>query len=150
MMARVNTLPVYEPELQREMHRYRAAIYHQYHAVPMGALQNKALKALVLIKVQEELLQTKHLWPYHTYYDLLRDRKVVNRQRQLIAGQGGIVYGPVQYSEESFFDYELTNALIKLMRALGKNQGQYQQYINTRVKTSQVIIYRQRLAAVKI
>lgn len=131
-IAYINKQPVEAAELRREMLRYRSTIYSEYAAKfdlskinnfwnanlggnkPIDSLRNKALKALVEIKVQQQLLEKHNLWPYKNYYELQATLKKENEQRQQKVERKETIYGPIIYTEQVFFDYKFSNALIAL------------------------------------
>jgi|GEM_PF-2742953 len=140
VVAYVNDSPVEAAELKREMVRYRAVVYNEYAkafdlskvkdfwhtdfegTTPMDSLRNKALKSLIEIKVQQQLLEENRLWSYNTYGELLAALEQENEQRQQKALKKEIIYGPVVYSEQIFFDYKFSNALIVLKNSLAGNK----------------------------
>ncbi|MGV3502958.1 MAG: hypothetical protein ACO1O1_04575 [Adhaeribacter sp.] len=129
----VNGLPVTQEELLREMRQYRSAIVallppsakggrtDYWHTAegggekPIVLLRKMALDSLARIKVQEQLLRERKLWPYDTYQDFLRDLHQTNAARRQ---SKQVSYGPLTYSEQGFFDYRFSNALIQLKQQL--------------------------------
>lgn len=123
-------------ELQREMQRYRSVIFNTYvqelqitntsnfwntefdGITPLKRLEEKALDALKRLKVQENMLKQKNLWPYGTYEDLLKDRIMNNEKRRIAVKKNEVIYGPVEFSERTFFDYQFSNAVIKLKKLM--------------------------------
>lgn len=139
-VAHINIQPVEVAELKREMLRYRSAIYSEYAAKfdlskindfwnanlggkkPIDSLRCRALKALTEIKVQQQLLEKHNLWPYKSYDELLTTLQQENEQRRQKLQRKEIIYGPAIYTEQGFFDYKFSNALILLKRNLYGNQ----------------------------
>ncbi|MFD1628759.1 hypothetical protein [Pseudopedobacter beijingensis] len=135
-VAYINNQPIEAAELKREMLRYRSVIYSEYAATynlaevkdfwnkefkgikPIDLLRNRALKALTEIKVQQQLLEEQNLWPYKNYGELQTALQQENEQRQQKVQRQEIIYGPVVYTEQVFFDYKFSNALIPLKRYL--------------------------------
>lgn len=136
IVAYIYKQPVEEAELKREMLRHRAAIYSEYAArfnlsdirdfwnstiggeKPIDLLRDRALKTLINIKVQQSLLEQYQLWEYKNYPDLLKAFREENEQRKQKVLHNEIIYGPVEYTEQSFFDYKFNNALILLKKQL--------------------------------
>ena len=122
------------------MLRYRSVIYSEYAAdfnlaevkdfwntdfkgkKPVDSLRNRALKALTAIKVQQQLLEEKKLWPYKNYGELQSAMQQENTQREQKVQRKEIIYGPAVYTEQVFFDYKFSNALIALKHHLAGNQ----------------------------
>ena len=139
-VAYINNQPVDAAELKREMLRHRSAIYNEYAAKfnlfkisdfwnanlggkrPIDSLRYRALKALIEIKVQQQLLKKHSLWPYKNYGELLAALQQENEQRRQKVERKEIIYGPAIYTEQSFFDYKFSNALILLKKNLYENQ----------------------------
>jgi len=123
-------------ELEREIKRYRSSVLKDYAyqlqtisvadfwdteyegVTPKKKLEDKALQALKRLKVQEKMLKQKGLWPYETYQDLLTERPVNNERRKMAVQKSEIIYGPVEFTEQSFFDYQFSNAVIKLKQLM--------------------------------
>ncbi|HEY0670431.1 MAG TPA: hypothetical protein VGD22_19770 [Sphingobacteriaceae bacterium] len=85
---------------------------------PVMVLRKLALDSLVKIKVQEKLLRERNIWPYKSYSDFISDFHRTNELRKKALVNKQVVYGPVEYSEETFFDYRFSNALIQLKQQL--------------------------------
>lgn len=135
-VANINGLPVTTAELKREMQKCRAAIYSQYAGLydisavkdfwntdfkgekPIDALKSKALQNLIEIKVQQQLLEEQGLWLYKNYEIFLTALGQENQQRQQKAQRNEIIYGPLAYTEQTFFEYKFSNALVALKRNL--------------------------------
>lgn len=135
-VANINGLPVTTAELKREMQKCRAAIYSQYARLydisavkdfwntdfkgekPIDALKSKALQNLIEIKVQQQLLEEQGLWLYKNYEIFLTALGQENQQRQQKAQRNEIIYGPLAYTEQTFFEYKFSNALVALKRNL--------------------------------
>lgn len=127
-----------EDEIQREMRKYRAEVFSlvtrknglknsgstfwQEAKVDgvkaMDILREKAMNSLTAIKVQEKMLVERGLWPYENYQEFLSDLKRTNESRRNMAAENRVIYGPVEFDEQTFFDYRFTNALIQLKHRL--------------------------------
>jgi hypothetical protein len=124
-------------EVQREMRAHRAEVFnyitHQSPSngsgdfwntkrsngvLPMVVLRDTAIYFLTLIKVQEKLLKERELWPYKNYQEFLEDMEQTNDRRKKAIEDKQVLYGPVAYTEQTFFDYRFSNALIQLKRKL--------------------------------
>ncbi len=133
-LGTVNGLDITKTEVQREMRKYRSEVYSLVNnsnkkaksskafweaekvngVTGIELLRKKAIDSLTTIKVQEKLLVSRNLWPYKDYSAFLEDLKNTNESRKKSVANDQVVYGPVEYSEQTFFDYRFANALIQL------------------------------------
>ncbi|NGM64324.1 alpha/beta hydrolase [Sphingobacterium sp. SGR-19] len=134
----VQGLDVTEDEIQREMRKYRAEVFRlvvqknglknsgsafwqesQVDGVKaIDILRAKAISALTTIKVQEKMLVERNLWPYTSYPEFLADLRRNNESRRNTVTDNQVMYGPVEFDEQTFFDYRFNNALIQLKHRL--------------------------------
>jgi len=137
---KVNGISVAQSELEREIQRSRASviggIVKKHNIIdmtgfwertyegqkPTDILRQKALDTLVYFKVQEQLLNERNLWRYKNYAELLKDLETINKARTKAKQEGTVIYGPVNYTEQSFFDYQFSNAVIRLKEELVKEK----------------------------
>jgi hypothetical protein len=135
-LGTINDVAVTKEEVVREMRKYRANVFNAVtkKAALIGndspaskenngeamlkLLRNKVLDSLTAIKVQERLLLDRKIWPYKNYQEFKKDLINTNASRERSAGNENVIYGPVNYSEQVFFDYRFTNALSLLKRKL--------------------------------
>lgn len=140
VVATVNDQNIEIEEVKREMLRYQAAVMNTFiksyqltdlknfwtkdfdGKKPLEELRKKALDTLVFIKVQEELFKSKDLWPYLNYAALVNDMKDVNLIRKKMVENNKVIYGPIIFSERTFFDYQFSNAIIKAKDKLKKTR----------------------------
>lgn len=132
----VNHLQVEKEEFQREIDRHKAQVFNQfaeYYSLdntgnfwttvfnglkPAEVLKHRASESVIKIKVQQLLLTEHNLWPYTSYRDLLKDMKRVNLSRKRAVDANETIYGPNLFDEQSFFNYQFTNAIISLKKLL--------------------------------
>ncbi len=135
----IQGIAITKEEIQREMRKYRAEVYgfvsreNKIKNTAANAfwsastadgtktidlLRQKAIDSLVAIKVQEKMLTERNLWPYSNYQEFLTDLKNYNANRRQMAANGQILYGPIEFDEQTFFDYRFHNALIQLKQRL--------------------------------
>ncbi|MDQ8005878.1 MAG: hypothetical protein REI64_13835 [Pedobacter sp.] len=125
-------------EVKREMLRSQAAVMnifiktHQltdlknfwkkdFNGIsPIDELRKTALENLVKIKVQESLFKNNDLWPYFNHQALIDDMTAVNNIRKKMVEDGKVIYGPIVFSDLTFFDYQFSNAIIKTKDKLKK------------------------------
>lgn len=128
----VNDLEIRRSEIQREMRKYRSKIYQEYAVKynikqdsnfwnqsfegksPLKDLQQLAIDSLVRQKVQEKLLIDRNLWPYTNYDELIKDMNHQNSLRKQAVANKQVIYGPITFTEQTFFDYQFSNAIIRL------------------------------------
>jgi len=138
----IQGINITKEELQREMRKHRAEVYRlvmqkngtkklvgafwQTSLVEgeraLDILRKKAVRSLTVIKVQEKMLVERNLWPYTNYQEFLTDLKNTNDKRENAVKDNQVVYGPVTFDEQTFFDYRFTNALIQLKHKLVAEQ----------------------------
>lgn len=134
----IQGISITKEEIQREMRKYRAEVFSfvvrknglkksgnafwQESKVDgvkaIDLLREKARESLVAIKVQERMLADRNLWPYENYQEFLSDLKRTNENRRNQAADNQVIYGPVEFDEQTFFDYRFNNALIQLKHQL--------------------------------
>lgn len=123
-------------ELNREMERCRTLVINQLvteYAITdmtdfwkkkykgqtaLEIMRQKTLDTLIVFKVQERLLKERNLWPYNHYSEFLRDLEKTNEAREKAAKEKATIYGPINYTERAFFDYQFGNAIIRLKKQL--------------------------------
>lgn len=112
-------IEITKEELQREMRKYRAEVYRSVNRERKGAnavdlLRERALTSLKILKVQEKMLMERDIWPYKNYQEFLTDMEQNNHKREHMVADNQVIYGPVTFNEQTFFDYRFHNALIQL------------------------------------
>lgn len=134
----IQGMDITKEELQREMRKYRAEVYRLVNRKMSGKksgnsfwtetkvenvkaidiLRTKAMASLAELKVQEKMLAERNLWPYENYQQFRIDLEQNNNKRRQIVAENGVIYGPVEFDEQTFFDYRFHNALIQLKHLL--------------------------------
>nr|WP_294894380.1 hypothetical protein [uncultured Pedobacter sp.] len=76
-------------------------------------LKKKAWDALIKAKVQEQLFNSLNLWPFKNSAELNTEMEKVNAEREKLKTAGKVIYGPVLFTQKSFYNYEFSNAIIK-------------------------------------
>lgn len=85
---------------------------------PSQNLEDTVLYTLKRLKIQEKLLNKYGLWHYTNYEQLLKDMHQTNQNRKIAVAEGKVIYGPVEYSERTFYDYKFSNAIIQLKKII--------------------------------
>jgi len=139
-VIKINNQQVVKKEFQREMLRYKSQILAYFAkkypingtknfwvkdfdgVKPIEAIKKRANDSLIRIKIQQQLLMKYKLWHYHSYNELLTELKKFNTFRKYSVAANQIIYGPMEFDELSFFDYQFNNAIISLKKILVQEQ----------------------------
>lgn len=165
IVAYINGEPVTIREFSQAMLRNRADIYAYFKQVygvddspefwtqshqgetPLEKLKNTALDAIVKIKVQQILAREKGIVQDISYEKFLSDLKAENARRKEAVKNHQVIYGPVEYSEEVFFDIVFSNMVGNLKEKLndewGSDEGELKKYYDSNIplfKESDTII----------
>lgn len=115
-------------EINRETLRYRSVIYNKHQDKNPDArfaeekLRDTVLFVLKKLKLQEQLLSRKSLWPYSRYRDFLADLNATNQKRRASQKKGEVLFGPIEFTERSFYDYQFSNAVNSLKKMMEGNE----------------------------
>jgi hypothetical protein len=88
---------------------------------PSEVLKKKTLDTLVQIKVQQIAAKNWGIMPDITYLGFLRLLEKENKRRLEARSLNKVIYGPVQYNEDVYFNYLFTNMVNQLMNILNEN-----------------------------
>nr|WP_294898244.1 hypothetical protein [uncultured Pedobacter sp.] len=128
----INKQPIEQVEVNREMENHKSEVMNklakEYHLNSLSnfwsrefegvksvdILKKIAWEALVKAKVQEQLFSSQNLWSFKNYSDLKQQMKQVNAKRLKLKSTGKVIYGPVLFTEKTFYEYEFSNAIIKV------------------------------------
>src|SRR5262249_25515755 len=88
---------------------------------PIKVLGRRALDGLVRTKVQIVLMRDHGIVPDATYAAFLRNWRHENQRRREVLSGGGSVYGPQQFSEESYYAYVGSNGVRDLRKVLASS-----------------------------
>ena len=87
---------------------------------PGDLLKQRTLDTLVSIKIQQSLAYQFGLIADPNYKMFLDDFAAENKRRLEAKNAGKVIYGPVQYTEEVYFNYIFSNMVIRLKDILGR------------------------------
>jgi hypothetical protein len=88
------------------------------NTTPAEVLKKRTLNILVKIKIQQILAKKQGLTDDITYTGFLSSFNKEN-QRRLNAGKNGqVIYGPVQYNENGYYNYVFTNLVNQLKNTM--------------------------------
>ncbi|MFZ4521287.1 MAG: hypothetical protein ACOYNC_06250 [Bacteroidales bacterium] len=85
---------------------------------PSAALKERTLDTMLQIKVQQISAKKAGLVSDISYKGFLNALKIENSRRLAAKQSGKIIYGPVQYSEEVYYNYLFSNMVNKLKEFL--------------------------------
>lgn len=90
--------------------------------VPLKVLKEKSLDEIGKIKVQQLFAREKGITKSINYEDIINDMVKENKMRILAKKEGKVIFGPVQYSEEMYYDYAFSNMVLKLKENLSQKE----------------------------
>ncbi|MBX9853643.1 MAG: hypothetical protein K2X86_18010 [Cytophagaceae bacterium] len=136
IMATINGEPIETKEYLTYLKKYRSSVYSYFISEyrltdsafqwtknygaenPSEVLKRKALNELLLVKTQQLLMKEKGLMNDLSYSYFLQELHQVNAQRKIARQNNEVIYGPVQYSERTYFEYVFTNNIVRLKQNL--------------------------------
>ncbi|OUS76072.1 hypothetical protein B1748_14775 [Paenibacillus sp. MY03] len=136
IVAYVDGEPIYAAELQKSMEKERHAVamyyYHEHGLeetpgfwtsryegeLPIERLRMKALQSVVRTKQQMMMARSKGLIEDISYPAFLKNLTKENERRKEAVKKNEVIYGPLQYTEEAYFEYVTANLLIQLQSRL--------------------------------
>jgi hypothetical protein len=139
-VAKVNGEPISARLLQRRIVRNRAETYRYFRQkygvsdsagfwtsshggeVPLERIKRQSLDECVRIKVEQLLARDNGVLREISYSAFLDALEKENQRRERAVAAGEPIYGPMQYREDTYFVYVLSNMLIELKRRLGRDE----------------------------
>ena len=88
---------------------------------PADILQKTAFNMAVDLKIQQMLAQKLGMIKDINYKSFHNEWIAENSRRKKAISNHQIIYGPLQFSELNYYDYVLTNLILKLKRTLAKD-----------------------------
>lgn len=113
LIAKVDGVPI-------EYREYQLILQDLRSTTPPEKLKELALKSLTAIKVEQAWAKEKGLIDDLSYSSELKRWKQENERRNQAVRQKKPIYGPIQYDERGFYEYELSNLRIRLKEAVSK------------------------------
>lgn len=89
---------------------------------PGQYLKQKSLDDCVKIKVQQMLAREEGLIDDISYTRFLDKLKKENERRQLAVESKKVIYGPINFTEQTYFSYYFSNLIIELKQILAANE----------------------------
>jgi len=134
--AFIDNEPIAAGEVRMQMRRLRAQVFDYFSRTygakdspdfgnlrflgesPAIVLRDRALDSCVRIKTEQMIARNERLVDKIDFVSFVREFQLVNKQRFQTVMQGGIIYGPVTYHIDSYFDYLYSNMMIDLQKKL--------------------------------
>ncbi len=139
-VAKVNGEPIAVREFERRVLGNRAAAYSYFAGkygatdsaefwttsyggeAPLAWVKERALQECVRIKVEQILARHKGVVEDISYGAFLERLAQENERRRKALELGQPIYGPMQYEEDQFFSYLLSNVVIEVKRRLAQGE----------------------------
>ncbi|GIO34589.1 MULTISPECIES: peptidyl-prolyl cis-trans isomerase [Paenibacillus] len=133
-IATVNGEPVQVNEFQRAVQANKARVidyfYEKYGAVqsasfwtasyggevPIERLKKKALEESVNLKIQQIIAKEQGVLTDIRYSVFLQNLSDENERRKKAIEKKEVVFGPAQYTEDAYFEYVMTNAILSVKK----------------------------------
>ncbi|GLX66997.1 peptidylprolyl isomerase [Paenibacillus glycanilyticus] len=159
-VAWVNGIPIEKEEMQTAMNRERSLVINYFHEKygveesttfwngtyggesPKDLLKKNAMNKLVRYKVEGELAAEKNLVQSLDYKSFLTEWKSENKRREQTVAEGGVIYGPVAFSEDQYLQYTQSTLNIKLKEAWARTQQIGQNQLKTEYEKTKDERYR--------
>lgn len=123
VVATVNGLPVFAPELLREIEGLRPLMLAEKGKVDEEALKQRALDKLVFQKMQMQWMQKKQLHEAKVLENLEAFLTMENNFREDNENMKSIVFfGPKQFLPADYFQYVMANAIESLKKEMEENE----------------------------
>ncbi len=127
IVATINNVPVYRFELEREMRRVRPLVLAESQTkFDEKACREKAMQALVAIKVQEQWMNERKMpeGKIIPAIEQLREKENTYRKNNL-NNKDIIIIGPRYFAEDGFWDYFFANAIEALKKEMWNKELAY-------------------------
>ncbi|GFZ98354.1 hypothetical protein GCM10008018_50760 [Paenibacillus marchantiophytorum] len=115
VVAQINGIPLEAREFKLVRQELRST-------TPPEKLQEQTLQMLAAIKVEQSWAKEKGLVDDLSYRQVLKRWNAENARRKQAVQEKKPIYGPMQYDERGFYEYELSNLRIRLKEALSKDE----------------------------
>jgi parvulin-like peptidyl-prolyl isomerase len=89
---------------------------------PLEYAKKIALHECVKIIVQQAWAKREKIVDDIRYEKFINDLMAENKRRKEAVAENKVIYGPVEYSEDSYFNYVFSNLVIKLKTDLGEKE----------------------------
>lgn len=135
-IATVDGMPIVMPEFEKAARRNMSGILSYFHEkygasqtsgfwtssfggeVPLAVLKQKALDDAVRMKIRQRIAADEGALGDISYSGFLRGLEQENARRTKAVANHEVIYGPVQYDEDTYFEYVMTNATTAVKRGM--------------------------------
>ncbi len=139
VIATVDGEPVSIQLFEQRLSLHRSAVYSYFHKkytienpssfwttrygkeMPSEIIKKRAMDDCVNIKIQQILARDNGIMTDISHKAFLENLKNENIRRIKILAKNGVIYGPEQYTEKTYFEYIFSNMQIKLKTKLGQD-----------------------------
>lgn len=136
IIATVDGVPITVQEFKRAIQINKPRVMNYFHEkydaeqvssfwttsiggeVPLDKLQKAAFDESVDIKVRQMVAKEQGVLGDISYRDFLKQLEQENERRAKATAKGQVIYGPIQYNEEAYFAYIMTNAATTVKQKL--------------------------------
>jgi hypothetical protein len=168
-VAWVNGLPLTTDELRYWMLLEKAGVYSYFFRIhgiedsdnfwlqeldgeiPMEKLRAVALEKAKRVKIQQILALEKGIIETANFDEILDRLQEVNIERRKRVENGEPVYGPVQFTERTYFFHEFDEMVLELKRELAREEiTEYEKYIDQLLADSDFKIYKKVYNSIRL
>ncbi|WP_160500836.1 peptidylprolyl isomerase [Paenibacillus dendrobii] len=111
---------------------------------PLEVLRQKALEQITKLKVQQIAAKREGIVTDISYDGFLKSREEENRRRQEDAGRGKVIYGPLQFGQEEYYQYTFSLMLTRLQERLAAGElASSPEEIDVFYEKNKNVLYRQ-------
>jgi hypothetical protein len=139
-IAKINNEPITIKEFNRFINQNRAFVFNHFSQKfsvqdskdfwttdfggekPVHYLKEKSLNECINIKIQQMLAREKGLVQDISYSAFLKNLKQENEKRQLAVETKKVIYGPIEFTEQTYFNHIFSILIIKLKKVLAANE----------------------------
>jgi hypothetical protein len=118
--------------------------------IPLEVIKKKALEDCVSIKIQQMIAKEQGVMSDISYKGFMKNLKTENHRRQRAIKNNEVIFGPVQYTEDAYFEYVMSNGVLEVKNKLMENDWKPdEQQLKQFYETKKSILY-QATPSVKV
>jgi len=136
-VALVNGQPITERMFKHMLRRFRAEVIGEFSPpaldsafwdtpvrgrTPRDVLKKRALAECIRIGVQLQMASREGLLEHPEFDAIMAELPIENQRRREAQRGGQVIYGPTQFTEDTYFSYRFSNLLIRLKERLGAQE----------------------------
>lgn len=99
--------------------------------IPIEMLKQKSMEQCARVKIEQILAKQQGIIDDISYQGFLKNLEAENKRRKTAVENNQVIFGPVQYTEEVYFKYVLSNMVISLkdkLQEIEVNDDEIQEY----------------------